>query len=156
MALPAHGWDPGGVNFPHDSVWVALEAERAFDRAVRARRRGSLTRRMLRRCTECAQLAVYEARRRGSARSRRATELPLDAITGSLEPHRAGDFDGEFRPSPRMRSRWQRIWMAEAAGATLPPIVVAAVDDGYAVVDGHHRVSVARARGAVTIPAIVR
>jgi hypothetical protein len=156
MALPAGGCDALGVNLPHDSVWVALEAERAFDRAVRARRRDSLTRRLLRRCAECAQLAVYEASRRRAPRSRSATEIRLDAITGSLEPHRAGDFDREFRPSPRMRSRWLRVWMAEAAGATLPPIVVSAVHDGYAVVDGHHRVSVARARGAVTIAAVVR
>jgi hypothetical protein len=144
------------VNIPHDSVWVALEAERAFDRAVRARRRESLMNRVLRRCAECAQLAVHEACRRCAARVRGAAEVPLDAIVGSLEPHRAGDFDSRFRPAPRTRSRWLRVWMAEAAGATLPPIVVAPVADGYAVVDGHHRVSVARARGAVTIAAIVR
>ena len=37
----------------------------------------------------------------------------------------------------------------------LPPISVVAVGDGYAVLDGHHRVSVARARGAVAIDATV-
>jgi ParB-like nuclease domain len=144
------------VNISHDSVWVGLEAERAFDRAVRARRRDSLAGRVLRRCTTCARLAIREVCRSCAAGIRGATELPLDAITGSLEPHRAGDFDSQFRPAPRMRSRWLRIWMAEAAGASLPPIVVAPVSDGYAVVDGHHRVSVARARGAATIAAIVR
>jgi hypothetical protein len=144
------------VNIPHNSVWVALEAERAFDRAVRARRRGSLMNRVLRRCAECARLAVQEVCGCRVARSHSAREIRVDAITGSLEPHRAADFDSEFRPSPRMRSRWLRVWMAEAAGVALPPIVVAPVADGYAVVDGHHRVSVARARGAVTIAAIVR
>jgi hypothetical protein len=29
------------------------------------------------------------------------------------------------------------------------------IDDGYAVRDGHHRISVARLRGALTIAAIV-
>ena len=39
--------------------------------------------------------------------------------------------------------------------ATLPPIDVVRVCDAYAVRDGHHRVSVALARGALTIDAVV-
>ena len=54
-----------------------------------------------------------------------------------------------------MRGRWERLWMAEHRGAVLPPISVVRVRDGYAVRDGHHRVSVARARGALTIDAAV-
>ena len=45
--------------------------------------------------------------------------------------------------------------MAEQRGTLLPPISVVAVGDAYAIRDGHHRVSVARARGALTIDAIV-
>jgi ParB-like chromosome segregation protein Spo0J len=45
--------------------------------------------------------------------------------------------------------------MAEQRGAVLPPISVVPTDGGYAVRDGHHRVSVARARGAATIDAEV-
>jgi ParB-like chromosome segregation protein Spo0J len=45
--------------------------------------------------------------------------------------------------------------MAEQRGTLLPPIAVVRVGDAYAIRDGHHRVSVARARGAVTIDAIV-
>ena len=45
--------------------------------------------------------------------------------------------------------------MAEQRGTLLPPISVVAVGDTYAIRDGHHRVSVARARGALTIDAIV-
>jgi ParB-like chromosome segregation protein Spo0J len=37
----------------------------------------------------------------------------------------------------------------------LPPILVVRVGGGYALRDGHHRVSVARARGAATIRAVV-
>ena len=37
----------------------------------------------------------------------------------------------------------------------LPPISVVAVGDSYAIRDGHHRVSVARARGALAIDATV-
>ncbi len=45
--------------------------------------------------------------------------------------------------------------MAEQRGEIIPPISVVRTHTGYAVVDGHHRVSVARARGAVTIDAVV-
>ena len=62
-------------------------------------------------------------------------------------------FDGDFRPAPAARSRWQRVWVAEHRGQALPPIAVTRVGDAYAVRDGHHRVSVARARGALTIDA---
>ena len=37
----------------------------------------------------------------------------------------------------------------------LPPISVVQVGNAYAVRDGHHRVSVANTRGALTITAIV-
>ena len=82
-------------------------------------------------------------------------EIPLEAITGSVEPNRATLFDREFRPSPPARCRWLRVWHAEQRGAGLPPISVVAVDDGYAVRDGHHRVSVARSRGALSIVAAI-
>jgi ParB-like chromosome segregation protein Spo0J len=45
--------------------------------------------------------------------------------------------------------------MAWHRGVTLPPISVVRVGDAYAIRDGHHRVSVARALGAPSISAIV-
>jgi hypothetical protein len=82
-------------------------------------------------------------------------EIPLEAIIGSVEPSRASQFDRAFRPSPATRTRWLRVWQAERSGAGLPPISVVAVGDGYAIRDGHHRVSVAMALGAPSIRAIV-
>ena len=135
--------------------WEAAEAERAFVKAVRARRRASLMRRLRRCCAEGAQLAIHSARgprRRGAGGVR---EIRLDAITGTVESHRAVQFDGEFRPSARMRRRWISVWLAEQRGTGLPPISVTPIGDAYAIRDGHHRVSVARARGAVTIAATI-
>jgi hypothetical protein len=43
-----------------------------------------------------------------------------------------------------MRERWTRIYQAMVEGDELPPIDVYKVDDNYYVIDGHHRVSVAR------------
>lgn len=82
-------------------------------------------------------------------------EIPIDAIVGTLEPSRARLFDRCFRPARAARARWLRIWLAEHRGVALPPISVTRVRGGYAVRDGHHRVSVARARGAATIDAVV-
>ena len=135
-----------------------LDAERAFNRQLRSRRRAALTRWLRRQPAVQGQLRVCgERTSRGRARApgRGICEIPLDAIGGTLEPSRATLFDRCFRPHARARARWQRLWLAEHRGAVLPPISVVPVDDGYAIRDGHHRVSVARARGAATIDALV-
>ena len=136
-----------------------MEAERAFTRAHRARRRTALIRRLRSSRGGCCNvLHVYEGAdlRRGGAGARHGVrDIPLDAIRGTLEPNRAAQFDTDFRPTERTRARWERVWLAEQGGRTLPPISVVQVGDEYAIRDGHHRVSVARARGACTIRAIV-
>jgi hypothetical protein len=129
-----------------------IDAEAAFNRANRARRRAALGRALHRRGP--GHLPVYDERARRQPRLV-PHEIPLGQIRGTVEPFRATMFDCEFRPTPTARRRWQRVWQAEARGAVLPPITVVAVGDGYAVRDGHHRVSVARARGALTIDAEV-
>ena len=106
----------------------------------------------------CGRLAVHDEtalRRRSAAAGLGRREIPLEAISATLEPNRAEHFDRDFRPAGPVRSRWQSVWMAEQRGTLLPPIAVVRVGDAYAIRDGHHRVSVARARGAVTIDAIV-
>jgi hypothetical protein len=136
-------------------TWMAVEGDRAFDKAVRARRRAAVARR-LRRGAECARLAIHEAQAMTRANAPRGLrDIPLEAITASVEPNRAADFDKDFRPSPGTRNRWVSVWKAEQRGTVLPPISVTAVGDSYAIRDGHHRVSVARARGAVSITALI-
>lgn len=130
-----------------------MDAERAFTRETRARRRAALARRLGR--GRSARLPVYDETARRASGIPARLEIPIDAIAGTVEPSRAAVFDGAFRPSKIARRRWERVWMAEHRGAVLPPISVVRVRDGYAVRDGHHRVSVARARGAITIDASV-
>jgi hypothetical protein len=129
-----------------------IDAQRAFSRLARERRRASIVSR-LRRCAVCTRLRVYESG--AAAVGIGIREIPLEAISGTLEPSRASQFDSDFRPAPVARARWERVWLAEQTGAVLPPISVTRVDGGFAVRDGHHRVSVARARGALTIDALV-
>ncbi len=130
---------------------IQIDAERAFDRAARGRRLASLIGRL--RGQSRPALPVYHPAARRVETRRGIREIPLDAIRGTVEPTRATDFDADFRPARHARHRWQRVWMAEQCGTGLPPISVVAVGDAYALRDGHHRVSVARARGAVAIDA---
>jgi hypothetical protein len=133
---------------------ASMDAERAFTREARARRRASMVRRLRRDPSACGRLAVYDGSTRNPSLPR-VREIPIEAIAGTVEPSRAKLFDSAFRPFAAARERWQRVWVAEHRGATLPPISVVRVGDAYAVRDGHHRVSVARARGALTIDAAI-
>jgi hypothetical protein len=71
-------------------------------------------------------------------------KIPLDAISGTVEPSRASPFDHDFRPAAPTRTWWQRVWLAEDRATVLPPISVIEVGDMYATRDGHHGVSVAK------------
>ncbi|HTP19936.1 MAG TPA: hypothetical protein VMJ65_10055 [Solirubrobacteraceae bacterium] len=80
--------------------------------------------------------------------------VPLAAIVGTLEP--TLHFDACFRPASNLvRRRWERIALAHRRGVALPPIELIKRPDGYYVLDGRHRVSVARALGHPDIDARV-
>ena len=134
-----------------------IDAEYAFTRARRASRRAALAR-SFRLGGSARRLPVHcTSRNPRIPFSSGLREIPLTAISGTLEPSRAAQFDGAFRPvTEAARRRWERVWMAEDRGTILPPISVVPVGaDTYALLDGHHRVSVAHARGAVAIDATV-
>jgi hypothetical protein len=135
--------------------WSRLEAERAFTTASRARRRAAFFGRLRRAGRAMCGLPVFEESARRRTGPRGVREIRLEAIAGTTEPNRAREFDQYFRPKPLTRGRWERVWLAFHQGVTLPPISVVQVGDAYAIRDGHHRVSVARALGAPTIPAFV-
>lgn len=80
--------------------------------------------------------------------------VPVAQIVGSVD--RTRDFDRYFRPrSPALRARWQRLAAAQRRGEAMPPVELKKVGEMYFVVDGHHRVSIAFARGFATIDADV-
>jgi hypothetical protein len=129
------------------------DAEKAFTRARRARTRAAVLHTVTRRGRCSGRLPVVADAPASHRAGGTVREIPLERITATLEPTRADLFDSDFRPAGGARARWQRVWLAEHRGEVLPPISVTAVGDEYAIVDGHHRVSVARARGAATIVA---
>ncbi len=79
----------------------------------------------------------------------------VDQIAGSL--NRYHEFDNAFFPKQdQLASRWQKVDRAFYEDIHLPPVVLYKVGQVYFVVDGHHRVSVARAQGQEYIEAEVR
>jgi uncharacterized ParB-like nuclease family protein len=123
---------------------------RAFRRSLASILTGRATR--LRSIEPQLRAAGLEGRSFGGVR-----EIPVDKIVGSVAPDgKAADFDPGFLPvNRRMRERWTRIYLAMVEGDELPPIDVYKVDGNYYVIDGHHRVSVARNLGRPMINARV-
>jgi hypothetical protein len=79
----------------------------------------------------------------------------VDAIAGSL--NRYHQFDRAFLPvENELAARWESVDRAFYRDVGLPPILLYKVGDVYFVVDGHHRVSVAREQGQEFIDAEVR
>lgn len=69
-------------------------------------------------------------------------EVPIRAITGSLG--RTRDFDREFWPRDEDRRRHLDELRKLAEREGFPPIELYKVSEAYFVVDGHHRVALAR------------
>jgi nucleotide-binding universal stress UspA family protein len=80
--------------------------------------------------------------------------VPLSSIIGSLD--RSADFDRSFLPiQVHSRSKWVHVDAANLQGISLPPISLYRIGEAYFVIDGHHRVSVARNLGQTFIDAEV-
>ena len=123
-----------------------------------ARRRAAMEGIIARLTGRSVELLSFEDVRRklkvegGAGRERRP--IPLDAIVGSVG--RYNDFSRSFLPKNKSdEERWTGVKTAMKKSTGLPPIEVYQIDQAYFVVDGNHRVSVARRQGAETIEAFV-
>jgi hypothetical protein len=124
---------------------------------TRARRRGRwrrLARRLAGRPTALLRLDEVEGRLQPMSRSFVGQRtIPIDRIVGSVD--RGVDFDRDFGPlSGASGERWRRLAEVFPEG-DFPPIDVYEVGGAYFVEDGHHRVALARHRGAEFIDAVV-
>ena len=80
--------------------------------------------------------------------------VPISQIRGSID--RSNDFDRDFNPlQGHTWRRWLSVATAREEGKTLPPVELVQVGDIYFVLDGHHRISVARALGQQDVDAEV-
>jgi hypothetical protein len=78
----------------------------------------------------------------------------VDKIIGSVGRYR--DFDRAFLPKQdQTANRWRSIARAYYDDVSLPPVKLYKVGDAYFVLDGNHRISVARERGVDFVDAEV-
>jgi hypothetical protein len=136
-----------------ERIWALEDFEAARRRAFR-RAIGSILGRRARRLHSIAaslKAAGFEGQSYGGVQ-----DIPVDKIAGSVATDsKASDFDPSFLPvNARLRDRWTSVYEAMVA-SDVPPIDVYKVDDKYYVIDGHRRVSVARALDRETIRARV-
>lgn len=141
-----------------DTGFTSQDAQSDFNRARRRAALAKLSSRLRGQAGDVSTLLPFEEvvaalGRTGERRIGRET-IPLASIVGSVD--RADEFDRDFNPrSARVRARWQRINEAQRRGKGMPPIEVLRVGGLHFVVDGHHRVSVARHLGLDVIEAYV-
>jgi hypothetical protein len=139
--------------------YMSIEEQVDID-FIRARRRAFLrrARTRLRNDAHSAAMPSFDEVRKslgaqGGLRTGRRV-VRVEQIVGSVG--RSSQFDSGFMPAKRsLQGRWKRVDRAFHLGMDLPPVVLHKIDDSYFVVDGNHRVSVARYHGVEMIEAEV-
>lgn len=140
---------------PNQSHSHAIDAAADFHRA---RFRAKLEQVLARLSGRSANLLPYEdvrkSLRASTPISRGLQNIPISSIVGSVD--RYDDFSRSFLPQyDSDQGRWTRILDQMTGQGGLPPIEVYQVGSAYFVLDGNHRVSVAKHLGADQIQAYV-
>ena len=135
-----------------------LRHEAAVRDFRRARREAALQQLLARVTGKSADLLAYnqvsEQLKISGGEELGVQEIPLDAIVGSVGRYQ--DFTRSFMPrSDQDVERWVREKTAVNNMHGMSPIDVYKIGDAYFVIDGNHRVSVARQLGSDTITARV-
>jgi hypothetical protein len=128
-----------------------------FTRARRRARLRAVAARIRREDTSNRLLSFDDLRRELAANNRlhRGTRVvEVEEIVGSVG--RWKDFDRSFLPArSSVGHKWKRIDRAFHCTEDLPPVKLYKLEEAYFVVDGHHRVSVARYHDVPTLEAAV-
>ncbi|WP_420644413.1 universal stress protein [Candidatus Leptofilum sp.] len=124
----------------------------------RARRAAAMQQMMARLTGKSADLLAYDdvcqAVKSSDGVQQGVYEIPLDAIVGSVGRYQ--DFTRAFWPkNDSDEERWVRVKTAVNDMVGMPPIEVYKVGEVYFVIDGNHRVSIARQLGTDSITARV-
>ncbi len=128
-----------------------------FTRARRRARLRAIVARIRREHVSNKLLSFDDIRREVAANNRlqRGTRVvEVEEIVGSVG--RWDEFDRSFLPArASVGHKWKRIDRAFHRAEDLPPVKLYKVEEAYFVVDGHHRVSVARYHDVPTLEAAV-
>lgn len=135
------------------NVWLA--AQRDFSRARMKAFWTELVASMTGQSTNLLRFEEVQQRLRlYGQRNLGLQNIPLDKIIGTVG--RYNDFTRTFMPRKSVNEdRWKQISALARGEKGFPPIEVYKVGDAYFVIDGNHRVSVARQLGQPTIEAYV-
>lgn len=130
-------------------------ASKLYDRAWRTGRRKHFFARLIHRSRELLRLDDIRAGIRITNQHGAGTRaVAINRIRGTLG--RSNDFDRDFFPTrERTEKRWVAVASALLRGETLPPVELIEVNGLYFVVDGHHRISVARTMACSHVDASV-
>ncbi len=135
-----------------------LDLSAALDDFRQARRQAALKAVLARLQGSSLELLSYEDVSRKlrvtGQMERGVREIPLDKIVGSVG--RYDEFDRSFLPlKDHDAQRWAGLRTAAPDPGDLPAIDVYQIDDAYFVIDGNHRVSIARQSGMAFLEANV-
>lgn len=132
-----------------------MDAEGVFLRQSRMSQIFGLIDRLRRRCSDLLEFdQIVQSGPFSGQHDLGMQTVPVRQIVGTLG--RGSDFDRAFRPRRRdMGWRWIQVAKLAQIDGQLPAVDLYKVGSDYFVVDGHHRVSVARASGQIYIDAHV-
>ena len=143
------------IEFTIGCVSVEGQVEADFDRARRRALFGRVSARL--RGDRGRLLAFDEIRKALRADNRLCVGTRIVEVTkivGSVGRWR--QFDQYFMPAEAsVGNRWKRVDLAYRRGEELPPVSLYKIGGAYFVLDGNHRVSVARYHGVEMIDAEV-
>lgn len=140
------------------SVHSQYQYQAALEDFHQARRQAAMQQLLSRFTGEQTELLSYDDVRQKlkvmNVRERGLQDIPVDKIIGSVGRHK--DFTRSFLPkSDSSGERWARVKAAVTDLTGVPPIEVYQLGDAYFVIDGNHRVSIARQEDLPTISAYV-
>jgi hypothetical protein len=138
------------ISYKQDESHLRIEAARAFNKAYS---RGKLLQLLSTLLRKPNQLQLLQSQPVDSHRhSSHIVSVPIRQIKGSLS--RTSDFDAGFNPlTEACRSRWVSILTAICQSIPMPAVELVQFGPTYYVVDGHHRISVAKSLGQQAIDA---
>jgi hypothetical protein len=137
--------------YSHDTT-ITLRASTSFSRAYRRAKWRTFKATVWKHSAEL--LHLREANYLVKSATKELREIPLHQIVGSVG--RQHDFTRGFLPLHRgLEERWTNIWQLVNGLEGVPPIEAYEVSGQYFVLDGHHRVSVAKQLGMTSIEGYV-
>lgn len=160
MLTPYHNLPPVPLPPARREAQALMRAHSLYRAAAFAASVGRILSWLARRPNHLLDLALIPPTRVAASHYIGLHPVPIASIVGSQG--RARDFDPAFNPLRDFdRSRWVNLAALRLLGHDLPPVDLIELHHAptarsyYFVIDGHHRISIARALGQESIDALI-